>query len=271
MRERATSSRHPPGNGGRVRRSAGAWLGARHSLAGELAAVLALYAVYETTRGLVAGDRAAAVGHARTIASIERSLHVFQEAHVQAAARAVPGLVGTLGGLYLILHLTVTGVCLLWFHRRRPAVYPAVRNALLLTSVLALAGFLIFPTAPPRLAGLGIADTISHGDVDLNHGLISALYNPYAAVPSMHIAYATVVGASLFRHGGRPLLRAAAVVYPALQLLVVVATGNHFFFDAATGAAVACVSLAAVSVLGSPASRAEARVRVAAPADACLP
>jgi hypothetical protein len=214
----------------------------RHSLAVELAGVLGLYALYEATRGLVVADRVPAVDHARAIASLERSLHVFDEVHVQHAAQAVPGLIWTLGALYLTLHLAVSGVYLLWLHRRRPAAYPVVRNALLLASGLALVGFVAFPTAPPRLAGLGIVDTISHGHVDLNHGLVSALYNPYAAVPSMHIGYAAIVGASLYLHGGRRFLRVAAFLYPALQLLVIVATGNHFFFDAATGAAVAAVS-----------------------------
>jgi hypothetical protein len=127
---------------------------------------------------------------------------------------------------------------------------------LLLASGLALVGFLVFPTAPPRLAAVGLADTISHGHVNLNHGLVSALYNPYAAVPSMHIGYAVIVGASLYLHGGRRLLRILAFVYPALQLFVIVATGNHFFFDAATGAVVAAASL--------PVALAT-RVRVAAP------
>jgi len=225
-----------------ARRAAVGWPAERHSLPGELAAVLVLYALYETTRGLVVGDRGVAVDHARSIAALERSLHVFAEAHVQAAARAVPGLLGTLGALYLTLHLTATGLYLLWLHRRRPDAYPVVRNALLAASGLALVGFLAYPTAPPRLAGLGIADTISHGHVDLNHGLVSALYNPFAAVPSMHIGYAAIVGASLYLHGRRRSLRVLAVLYPALQLLVIVATGNHFFFDAATGAAVALVS-----------------------------
>jgi hypothetical protein len=218
------------------------WAVERHSLAVELAGVLGLYALYEATRGLVVADRATAVDHARDIASLERSLHVFSEVHVQHAAQAVPGLIGTLGALYLTLHLAVSGLYLLWLHRRRPGAYPVVRNALLLASALALVGFVAFPTAPPRLAALGIVDTISHGHVDLNHGLVSALYNPYAAVPSMHIGYAAIVGASLYLHGGRRFLRVVAVLYPALQLLVIVATGNHFFLDAATGAAVAAVA-----------------------------
>ena len=228
------------------------WLAERHSLPVELVAVVMLYVFYETSRGLVAGDAATAVQHGREIASLERSLHVFGEVHVQDAARAVPGLLGTLGVLYLTLHLTVTGVYLLWLHRRRPSAFPVVRTALLGASLLALIGFLAFPTAPPRLAALGISDTISHGNIDLNHGLVSALYNPFAAVPSMHIGYAAIVGASLFRHGGRPLLRAVGLIYPALQLFVIVATGNHFFFDAAAGVAVAAIAVTTAIVVSRP-------------------
>jgi membrane-associated phospholipid phosphatase len=85
----------------------------------------------------------------------------------------------------------------------------------------------------------GLSDTVSHGAVNLNHGLISSLYNPYAAIPSMHAGYALIVGAALMRYGQRALLRVAGVLYPPFVLLVIVATGNHFFFDAATGALVA--------------------------------
>ncbi len=222
-----------------------AWLAERHSLGVELVAVGVLYGLYETSRGLVAGASATAVAHARAIASLERSLHLFGEAAVQHAAREVPGLIGTLDVLYLTLHLAATGLCLLWLHRRRPAAFPAVRTALLAASSLALIGFLAFPTAPPRLAALGIGDSVSQSTLDLNRGLVSALYNPYAAVPSMHICYATIVGASLVLHGGRRSLRVLGLVYPVLQLFVVIATGNHFFFDAMTGAAVAAISIPA--------------------------
>lgn len=219
------------------------WLAARHSLLAELMAVVGLYGLYETSRGLVVGDSATAFRHARAIASLERSLHVFGEAHVQHAAQTVPGLIWTLGVLYLTLHLAVTGLYLLWLHRYRPAAFPVVRTALLTASSLALIGFLAFPTAPPRLAALGIGDSVSHSSLDLNHGLVSALYNPYAAVPSMHICYATIVGASLVLHSRRASLRVAGIFYPALQLFVIVATGNHFFFDAVTGAVVAAISI----------------------------
>jgi hypothetical protein len=214
--------------------------------------VLGLYAAYEATRGLVAGDAHLAHRHAQDIVSLERSLHVFVEGHVQHAAQAVPGLIGTLGFAYLTLHLTVTGALLLWLHRSRPGAYPLVRTTLLLASTLAVIGYAVFPAAPPRLSGVGIADTVSRGHVNLNTGLASSFYDPFAAVPSMHIGYALIVGVTLARETRHLITRLAALAYPPLVLFVIVATGNHFFFDAAAGAAVAGVALLGAQLLVSP-------------------
>lgn len=222
-----------------------AWLSTRHRLRSEVAVVLGLYGLYELARGLVVGDARDADHHAHRVVALERWLHFFVEANVQHAARALPGLTSLLGTAYLTLHLAVTAGVLLWLHRRRPAAFAFVRTTLLLASALSLVGFLAYPTAPPRLAGIGIADTVSNGHVDLNHGLVSSLYNPYAAVPSMHIGYALIVAASLLLHARRRLVRVLGALYPPFVLLVVVATGNHFFFDAATGALVAVVAAAA--------------------------
>jgi hypothetical protein len=221
----------------------------RHSLRAEAGAVFALYGAYELARGLVVGDTAEADRHAHRIVTLERSLHLFIETNVQRGTHAVPGLTDVLGIAYLTLHLTVTAGVLLWLHQRRPAAFAFARTALLLASALALVGFLAYPTAPPRLAGIGIADTVSNGHIDLNHGIVSSLYNPYAAVPSMHIGYALLVTASLLRHGRGRLVRTLAALYPPLVLLVIVATGNHFFFDAAAGAVIAGLAAALAAVL----------------------
>jgi hypothetical protein len=226
-----------------------AWLSARHPLPIELAMVIGLYAAYEATRGLVAGDAHLALRHAQDVVSLERSLHIFVEGPVQHAALAVPGLIGTLGFAYLTLHLSLTGGLLLWLHRRRPAAYPLVRTTLLLVTAIAVVGYVVFPAAPPRLSGVGIVDTISDGHVDLNDGLVSSLYNPFAAVPSMHVGYALIVGASLARYARHPIARLAGLAYPPFVLLVIVATGNHFLVDAAVGAAVAGVALLAARLL----------------------
>ena len=194
------------------------WLSVRHSLGLEAALVVALYGVYELARGLVVGNTEEADRHAGQRVALERSLHLFV-----AGTDALPGLARLLGVAYLTLHLAVTAVVLLWLHQRRPTAFPSVRTTLLVASALALVGFLAYPTAPPRLAGIGIADTVSNGRVNLNDGLVSSLYNPYAAVPSMHIGYALIVATSLLRHGRGRLVRTLGTLYPAFVLLVVVA------------------------------------------------
>lgn len=161
----------------------------------------------------------------------------------------LPGLTSLLAAAYVTLHVAVTAAVLLWLHQRHPAAFPFVRTTLLLTSGLSLIGFLAYPTAPPRLAGIGIADTVSHGPINLNHGLVSSLYNPYAAVPSMHIGYALVVAVTLLRHGRRSVVRVLGALYPPFVLLVIVATGNHFFLDAAAGAITVAVAAASASVI----------------------
>ncbi len=226
-----------------------AWLSARHSLRIEAAGALTLYGLYELARGLVGTDTAQADAHAHRLVALERSLHLFVEANVQRAVQTLPGLTSLLGVAYLTLHLAVTAGVLLWLHRRRPEGFPFVRTALLLASGLALVGFLFYPTAPPRLAGVGIVDTVSGRHVDLNRGLVSSLYNPYAALPSMHIGYALIVAAGLLRHGRRLHVRAIGALYPPFVLLVIVATGNHFFLDAAAGALVAGLAAALAALL----------------------
>jgi hypothetical protein len=244
----------------------GAWLGQRHSLPVEVATVLGLYAAYETTRGLVVGHRSTAIHHAADVAVLERHLHVFVEARVQHAASSLPGLVGLLGLAYLTLHLSVTSGYLLWLHQRRPEAFPAVRTTLLIASALSVVGFLLYPTAPPRDAGLGIADTISGGHVNLNKGIIASLYNPYAAIPSMHAGYALVIGVSLVREGRRRVLQVIGALYPLLVVFVIVATGNHFLFDAVTGMATVGVAAVIGHLLVRRGAELESEPAVAGPA-----
>jgi hypothetical protein len=214
------------------------WFATRHSLQVEALGVLAFYVAYELGRAFVAGDRAIAVKHAHAISSTERSLHMFAEPRVQDAVRHVPGLMPVLALAYLSLHLLVTTGLLLWLHQRRREYFARVRTLLVASSFTALVVFLAFPTAPPRTAAIGLDDTVSGGHVDLNRGLVSALYNPYAAVPSLHVGYAAVVGVTLAAIARTKWVRALGAFYPAFVTLTVVATGNHFLFDAAAGAVV---------------------------------
>jgi PAP2 superfamily len=215
------------------------WFSLRHTAVAEAGLILGFYASYEAARGLVAGSRQSAIHRAHEILTLERTVHLFAEPQVQRLARDTPGLLAVFSVAYLTLHLAITGGVLIWLYRRRPEAFPLVRSTLIIASVLSLIGFLAFPTAPPRLAAIGLRDSVSHAAINLNHGLISSLYNPYAAVPSMHVAYALIVGATVMRYGRGAALRFAAALYPLFVVLLIVATGNHFFFDAATAVVVA--------------------------------
>jgi membrane-associated phospholipid phosphatase len=109
---------------------------------------------------------------------------------------------------------------------------------------IALVGYVLFPTAPPRLLPhLGVVDSVALSTGIKEHsGPIDAFVNLYAAIPSMHVCFALMLGwplASLVRPWP---LKVAWALYPVLVSFVVVATGNHFLVDVAAGAATAGVS-----------------------------
>jgi PAP2 superfamily len=215
----------------------------------EATLLLCLYFAGELARGVARGGEPSAEADAGRIVRLERSLHVLDEATIQHAADHVGGLPMFLGYAYVSLHLAGTVAVLVWVYRRHRDAYARLRNTLALASGLAIAGYALFPTAPPRLAGIGVRDTVSSTTaVDLHSTIVSSLYNPYAAVPSVHIVFSFIVGVTLARLARRPLWRVAGAVYPVFVLFVIVATGNHFFFDAAAGVAVAGISLGAIEL-----------------------
>jgi PAP2 superfamily len=224
----------------------------------ELAALAVLYGAYELVRGFGGEDWAAARAHTTDIVALERRLNLFVERDVQTLAAALPGIPALLGFLYVALHFAGTAAALIWVHRRRPHAFPFVRTTLIVSTAFALVGYVLYPAAPPRLANMGFADTVtSHTGLDLSSDLLGSFYNPIAAVPSLHFGYALIVGVALAQLAPRRSLRLAGAAYPALMLLIIVATGNHFFFDAAMGAVVVAAGWLAAWRLSAPAPGAE--------------
>ena len=224
----------------------------RGSWRAEATGAVAVYGIYEICRGVFAGDAPAAIRHARDVATLERSVHLFIERDLQRWAHSIGGMLGLFGGLYLTLHLAVTGGYLLWLYRHRPNAYAMVRATLLVATLISLVIFALYPTAPPRIAVIGISDSISGTHFSLNHGLVRVLYNPFAAMPSMHFGYALIVGTSLARETGRLLTPLGGLLYPALVLLIILTTGNHFLFDAIAGALVVGVAALVARTLMRP-------------------
>ncbi|HEX4864554.1 MAG TPA: phosphatase PAP2 family protein [Acidimicrobiales bacterium] len=240
--------------------SVASWLARRHSLATEMAVVVAFYLLYDSSRGLVGSGQSAAISHAHMVVSFERDVSLGFERGVQRVAEGVPGLLTVFGWGYMSLHLGATLAALLWLHRRgQERAFATLRTAGLFASGLGLVGFLVFPTAPPRLAIAGVSDAVSHATVNLNSSTLHWLYNPYAAMPSMHIGYATLVGYSLARWGLSGRWRWLGALYPAWVAAEVISTGNHFVLDVLAGALVAAVALAGARlVVGGVPSRSSA-------------
>jgi len=149
-----------------------------------------------------------------------------------------PGLQDVLGhglwadfinNFYLFVYYPLPAVALvILFLRDRPG-YRILRDSLAVSAVLALITFALFPVAPPRLVPeLGIFDTIAAG------GGERVLTNQYAAVPSLHVGWPALVGLVMAVRGPR-WMRWVAPLPAAAMTLTVIASGNHYWVDAAVG------------------------------------
>lgn len=211
-------------------------------------------AAYQAVRGLTVGDAAEAASNALEVIRLQDSLGIAVEPAVQGWALARAGAAELLSAAYIALHLPVTAALFVWLWLRRRAAYAPLRNVFLAANAMALVVYAAFPVAPPRLVvASGLRDVLlSSVGVDLRGGALSALFNPYAAVPSMHVAYAILVGVAVWLLADGHLLRIAVALYPALILLAVVATGNHYVLDAVAGAAMLVGGALAVRLVGLP-------------------
>jgi hypothetical protein len=147
---------------------------------------------------------------------------------------------------YVDAHTLLTVGALLFIYLRRTESFYFMRNMFIVAMALALVGYALYPTAPPRLMPQwGFTDPIRQlTGIDAERGPGSVLVNPYAAVPSMHICFALMTGAAMATLTRRRALRALWGLYPLAMTFVVVATGNHYLCDIALGALTAGVSAA---------------------------
>jgi hypothetical protein len=210
----------------------------------EFALFGAVYLLYDAARWVCAGHLTVARAHALRVIALERSLHIAVEGSVQRALDS--GVLSfVLSNIYLAAQAIVLPAALIWLYRRSPVVYLHLRGTVVVTWLIATPIFALYPVAPPRLAGIGVQDIVSHQAVVTLTGQSTLFYNPYAAVPSLHVGLAFSIGIAVAAALRRPWIRALALLWGPLVTLAVIATGNHYFFDAATGLLVAAVAFAA--------------------------
>jgi hypothetical protein len=210
----------------------------------ELALFLAAYLLYDAARWLFAGEAPEARDHAQWIIGLERSAHVAVEGSIQRALDS-PAPSWLLSNVYLAAQLVVLPAALVWLHRRSRPVYRQLRNTVIATWLIAVPVFTLFPVAPPRLAGIGIADTVSDRAAVALTGHSTIFFNPFAAVPSLHVGFAFAIGIAAAAALRNPSARTLALLWGPLVTLSVLATGNHYVFDAAAGLLVTAVGFSA--------------------------
>lgn len=211
---------------------------------------------YQVARGVADHGQAAAFGNGQSLIDVERRLHALIELDVQAAVvGAGDWLVQAVNWTYWNSQFTVVGLALLYVYVRRNDTFLRLRNVLLLGNMLALVGFVLMPTAPPRLfPEAGFVDTLAVSST-LNHGtgLVQLASNQFAAMPSIHAADSLILGVAMAGLARSTVGRVLWPLWPAWVWFTVMATGNHYWLDIAAGIALAAVS--ATLVLRLEASR----------------
>ncbi|MGW9207976.1 phosphatase PAP2 family protein [Embleya sp. NPDC055664] len=210
----------------------------------ELLLIAVLYEVYSLSRLVVRGDADAAVRNAERILHVESLSHLDPERMLNQVVSNHVFIGVVCDYAYATLHYVVTPLVLVWLWRSRPERYRGARTTLAVATVVSLAGFMLFPTAPPRMIE-GFTDTMAHfaswgwwgGGASAPRGM-EHMTNEYAAMPSLHVGWAAWCGWQVWRHGRGRVVRGLAVLYPLFVIVVVLGTGNHYLADVVAGLAV---------------------------------
>jgi len=202
---------------------------------------------------------------ARWIVRFQNDVHLPSERSIQKLILGHPLVVQAANLYYDTMHFSMMFVFLIWMFVRHRDQYRRVRSILALTTLACLLVQLI-PVAPPRMLP-GFVDTAILYHQSVYQSGIPA--DQLSAMPSVHVAWAVVVGWYAVRISPSKW-RWIAVVHAALTIFIVMATGNHWWLDGIVAVAllVACAWLrAGIGVLA-------ARRRTAtdvAPADTAAP
>ncbi len=208
----------------------------------EFALILFVTLAYFLTRGLVRGRESDAVAYANNVVNIERALHLAPERAIQQVTLHHEWLLQFANNFYLYGHLPVLIAVAVWLYWWRPWAYPWFRNAFLISALLGLSIYVLLPVAPPRFMP-GFVDTMALYGFNVDGSAAGPLYNPYAAMPSLHVGWSLLAGIAMIAAARSWWLKAAGIALPVLMSFAVIMTGNHYLLDVVAGAAVVLVSL----------------------------
>ncbi|BBC31452.1 Membrane protein [Streptomyces graminofaciens] len=222
----------------------------RPPLVRELLLVAGLFLLYKFGRMLANGHSAEAFRNADQVWGWERALHLPGEGSVQAALLHSDSLVHIANVYYATVHFPATAAFLVWLYLRRPAHYVWARRVLAALTAAALLLHLVFPLAPPRMLEIaGLVDTgqVYGPTVYSAAPATDSMANQFAAMPSLHFGWALMVAIGLIA-ATRSRLRWLWLLHPAVTLLVIVGTANHYWLDAIVATALLGAALALIQL-----------------------
>lgn len=206
--------------------------------------VLVVYGTFELVRSRLASDAGTAFNNALRVIDWQRALGINHELAIQRWSLQWQPLIAFNNYFYASTYLPVTFGALVWLYRWRSEAYLRWRNALGFMTGIGLIGFALFPLMPPRLLDLfgdgrhfGFVDTLveypTFWTVDAE--ATRTVSNPFAAMPSLHCAWAIWVACAVIPRVHSNVARSVLVVYVLVTIYTVMATANHYFLDAVGG------------------------------------
>ncbi len=210
----------------------------------EAAMIIGFYYTYTATRAVADGSVPDALAVGWDLVRIQADLHLNAERGLNHWLQGIPVLAVASCYYYATLHFIVTPAVLVWLYRKRPGHYLRARWTIMCATVISLVGFILLPTAPPRLLpGAGFVDTMASfhdwgwwgGGSSAAPRRLAGLANQFAAMPSLHCAWALWCGWCVARFARHRWVRTLAVIYPGTTAFVVMATANHYVLDVVAG------------------------------------
>lgn len=217
----------------------------------EILAVVAFYLVYSAIRNLNDSNASEAFDHARQLIDLQETLGISIEQSVQSWALGFRPLIIASNYFYGSLHFVVTGGAMVYLFRKWTDDYPMWRNTLAIATGAALIGFALFPLMPPRLlpahcdgppvlackGEFDYDDTLADDPAiwSFNSGAVNKISNQYAAMPSVHCAWALWCACVLVPRLRRWWAKLLAALYPVATVTAIVLTANHYLLDAVGG------------------------------------
>jgi membrane-associated phospholipid phosphatase len=202
------------------------------------------YVAYQIARGAADRSVVTAFENGRQIIEFQYNTGSLVELHLERIVERSSLLVTATAYTYWLSQFAVVGLTLLWVYFKHHERFADFRNWLIGANLIGLLGYVLVPTAPPRMfPEWGFTDVLAeHSAVNHSSGLVSSLANPYAAMPSLHVMDAVIVSIVMVSLVRSRLAKLVWALWAPWVAFAVMSTGNHFWLDCAAGAVIALLT-----------------------------